>query len=645
MKTVSEYLAADGPVAQSMLDFTPRLQQQQMADAIAHAIDRGTVLVAEAGTGTGKTFAYLVPALLSGLKTLISTGTKNLQDQLFHRDLPVIREALDLSVTVALLKGRSNYLCKHRLSQAEQGNKIYTQSIIKKIIAIRDWSTTTVAGDIAEMSDISENDPVWSYVTSTADNCLGQDCRDYNDCYLVKARRQAQASDIVVINHYLLLSDMMIRDTGFGELLPAADAFIIDEAHQLHSVASKFFGISLSSQQIKELASDVVTAYIREINEDRNIINLCDQLNQAVQSMRLAMGTEVRRSAWHTLKDNSKLIEAIHDIINKLTELQNVLKPLSERSKTLDSYFARGQKIISSFNVLTLEPPEQHIHWFETYKRSFTLHLTPLDIGKEFNQQMEQLSGSWVFTSATLTVGEKFDHYLTEMGLPDTTETHAWQSPFDFMQQCLVYLPESMPEPAHWSYTEKVVQKALPVIEAYKGNTFFLFTSYRALNIAAEMLREHIDYPLLVQGEQPRDVLIKYFRQAGNAVLLGTYSFWEGVDVKGEALSCVIIDKLPFASPGDPVIKARIDAIRARGLNPFFAYQIPTAVINLKQGAGRLIRDNKDRGVLMLCDPRLKTKPYGKIFLNSLPSTPITTSINKVLAFIAKQEIQCAEQH
>lgn len=634
MQTPAEILSEKGPLAQHVNGFAPRSQQQAMAEAVAQTLEDGGMLVAEAGTGTGKTFAYLVPALLSGRKVIISTGTKNLQDQLFHRDLPVVRRALEIPVTVALLKGRANYLCLHRLELNASEGWFRSGVQLDKLRQIQTWKGQTQSGDIAELSAIPENDPIWSYATSTTDNCLGQECPCFNDCYLTRARRQAQAADVVVINHYLLFADMMLREDGFGELLPAADAFIIDEAHQLPETASNFFGISLSSNQLRGLARDATAEYMKEINETNELANCCDALQKAVADLRLALGGEIQRAPWRAIEQSVSTKQAIADVTQQLSALQTLLKPLAERSKGLESCFKRGCIIQQSFDMLTQDAPDDHIHWYETHRRTFTLHFTPLNIAEYFHKHVYDISGAWVFTSATLAVGDSFSHYVSRLGLEDA-ETRRWESPFDYQHQALCYIPEGIPQPNSRNHTSAVIKTASVLLETSRGRAFLLFTSYRALNEAADALRDSLTYPLLVQGDAPRDTLLEEFRSLGNAVLLGTSSFWEGVDVRGEALSLVLIDKLPFASPGDPVLQARIDALREQGANPFWEYQVPNAVISLKQGVGRLIRDTSDRGVLVICDPRLYTKSYGRIFLESLPPMPCTRSLQEVEEFFA----------
>jgi len=633
---VSFLLSEAGPFANSVPGFAAREQQQEMAERVAQALEKGEHLIAEAGTGTGKTFAYLVPAIMSQSKVLISTGTKNLQDQLFHKDLPIVTKALAVPATVALLKGRANYLCLHRLDLAEQEGQFRTPEIANSVVRIREWATTTFSGDIAEMSSISEEDMIWSSVTSNSDNCLGSDCDYFENCHLIEARRLAQAADIVVINHHLLFADMMLRDEGFSELLPQADAIIIDEAHQLPEVAASFFGESISGNQLLELARDCESEYLTEINEDPEFIRIASVLQKLTKDLRLSFGVEQRRSDWQSIAHDKEFNKAVLAVAEQLETLEKALTPLSERSKGLESCFDRCVVLRDRFKKLTTDVPADHVHWFETHKRSFVLHITPFDISDIFHAQMERMKVTWVFTSATLTVANNFDHFKQRLGI-ETNNAAIWDSPFDYGKQAVMYVPENLPEPTAPEYNAAVVENALPIIKACKGGIFFLFTSHKALQQAAELLDGEIDVPLMVQGDKPRDVLLSEFRHCGDAVLLGTSSFWEGVDVRGEALTCVIIDKLPFASPGDPVLKARIDNMRKNGGNPFMDYQLPTAVITLKQGAGRLIRDVNDRGVLMLCDPRLITKRYGKTFIDSLPAMMKTRNQKKVAGFLQSQ--------
>ncbi len=637
MQSLTELLGPDGPLAASVDGFAPRKQQQAMAEAVARTLEDGGSLVAEAGTGTGKTFAYLVPALNSARKIIISTGTRNLQDQLFHRDIPVVRHALGMPVEIALLKGRGNYLCHYRLALAQGEGRFQSRAVADKIVRIGEWGGRTQSGDIAECADIDEADTVWPVVTSTAENCLGQECSDYDRCFLVQARRNAQAADVVVVNHHLLFADMALRDQGVGELLPYADAFIVDEAHQLPDTASAFFGHSLSTNQILELGRDSRNEYLRDINETNVLASCVDGLQKSVQDLRLLFGSKLRRESWRAVSQKPGLPDAIEDVRDGLAQLEDLLHPLAERSKGLEKCLQRCVSLRERFEKITGDAAEENIQWFEVHHRSIAFHLTPIDVSKQFRENMQTLPGAWIFTSATLTVDDNFGHFTERLGIVEP-ECVQWESPFDFSNQALLYLPPGMPEPNSPDYTDAVIDVARQVVKQSEGRAFLLFTSYRALDRAAHVLRDELAYPVLVQGDAPRDVLLEKFRSAGNAVLLGTSSFREGVDVRGDALSCVIIDRLPFASPGDPVLQARIDAMRRRGLNPFFDFQLPAAVIALKQGAGRLIRDVSDRGVLVICDPRLRGKAYGKVFLKSLPSMPQTETIEDVERFFSTHD-------
>ncbi len=635
MQSISELLGANGILAQKLPGFAPRAAQQEMAEAVAEALAHQGVLIAEAGTGTGKTFAYLVPALLSGHKVIISTGTKNLQDQLFHKDLPLVRDALAVPVDVALLKGRANYLCPHRLHLALTEGHFNTRSQIAELQQIRQWSSSTRSGDIAELSELPEDSPIWSRVTSTADNCLGSDCDFIEECYLGYARRRAQEADILVVNHHLLFADMALRDEGFGELLPGANAFILDEAHQLPETASNFFGMAISGNQLFELARDSIAEDLREAGETARLRKAAGHLEKATRDLRLAFGKELRRGQWHEVATQQGIIDAITLVRESLDKLAAALEPLASRGKGLENCQRRCKELAASFNTLTGPSLENYIHWFETHKRSFSVNFTPLDVADVFRDKVEAHPASWILTSATLAVGEGFEHFQRRMGLGEA-RTCRWESPFDFPRQALLYVPPAMPEPNHPDYTASVVDLACELLKESEGRAFLLFTSHRALQQAAGLLRGRTDYPLLVQGEAPRARLLERFRELGNAVLLGTGSFWEGVDVRGEALSLVLIDKLPFASPGDPVLQARIDAIRRGGGNPFFDFQLPQAVISLKQGVGRLIRDVNDTGALVLCDPRLGTRAYGRVFLDSLPPMSRTRKFEVVQRFFAR---------
>lgn len=627
---IDELLGARGPLANSLPGFASRQSQQQMASAVGDALVRQEKLLVEAGTGTGKTFAYLLPALLSKKKVIIATGTKNLQDQLFQRDLPTLRKALALPSDVALLKGRANYLCVQRLDEHLSDLRFLTSDQILDLRIVQQWSLATKTGDIAEVDEIPEDSPVWPLATSTADNCFGHECPLIKKCYVAKARKLAQAADIIVINHHLFFADVVLRDTGFGELLPTAEAVIFDEAHQVPEIASQFFGHSISSRQLIELARDVQKEYQRK-KDHQALQTVANELEQAARQFRLAFGQGIQKTTWSRALEN-KIESARTDVIDALTELKMILKPVAQKSKVLENCLERTQELQHSFELLTSKAPDDQIHWFETFTKTVRIHHTPISIADTF-RKITDTEQAWIFTSATLAVSEDFSTYQKELGL-ENAKTLSLESPFDYQQQALMYLPQNMLQPQNDNYIHAVVDAALPVLKASRGRAFMLFTSHRALQLASQLLAGRINYPLLVQGDMSKTVLLQEFASLKNPILLGTNSFWEGVDVRGEQLSCVIIDKLPFASPGDPVFQARLTAMRKQGIEPFHEYQLPRAVIALKQGVGRLIRDVTDRGVLMICDPRLFEKSYGKIFLQSLPPFKQTQSLQATEQFI-----------
>lgn len=632
MTDTKQFFGDNGALAQVISGYQPRAAQLEMAEAIAKAIDDNENLIAEAGTGTGKTFAYLVPAIQSGKKVIISTGTKNLQDQLFNKDLPVIRKAMKTPFLAALLKGRANYLCTYRLTNSMTSSLGFSKEDAASLAKISSWAKRTKTGDVSEMSDVAEADPVWYQATSSIDNCLGQDCPDFAECFLVKARKKAQESEILVVNHHLLCADWSIRDNGFGELLPNAEVVIIDEAHQLADTASNFLGITVSAKQLNDLAKDSLMEYFKDATDIPALRTACEDLEHEVKDLRLAFGIELRRGDWQDIDNNPKLAAGMVAVKDQLQRVSDQLELASVKTKGLETCFKRADELVQQLKVILEDNSGKWIRWYETYKNTFSLSRTPLDIAGEFRAFMAQHKATWIFTSATLSVGNRFDHFANNLGLGNAA-TASWGSPFDFANQSLFYHPKGLPQPNDPDFIPRIVEFALPVLQASKGRAFFLFTSHRALQEAAALLRDKIDYPLLIQGSRPKGVLLDQFKDVGNAVLLGTSSFWEGVDVRGEALSCVIIDKLPFASPGDPVLKARMEAMAKQGRNPFFTYQLPTAVIALRQGIGRLIRDVTDRGVLMVCDPRLLKRSYGQIFLDSVPAMKRTRNIEDVQAF------------
>ncbi len=625
-----------GLLSENLDNFRHRPQQQDMSNAVHAALKSHSQLIVEAGTGVGKTFAYLIPALRSNQKVVISTGTKHLQDQLYFKDLPAILKILKLPVKTALLKGRANYLCLHRLEHHAPSAQMHNRQLSKKINIIKEWSQFTKTGEIAEVTAIFENDAVWPNVTSTIDNCLGAECPSYEKCHVVKARQKAQQADVVIINHHLFFADLALKMEGFGELLPTANCVIFDEAHQLPELASTFLATSTTSRQIKDLSSDVRAAQIEESPEIKEVQPVIEALQKAVADFQIALSGKNGRFPWFEIISVSKIEDQFDQLCKAVYQLSGVITPLSDRGKLMAKCVERCERIEQGLQLIS-EGNDERINWLECFDKGFKLHSTPLVVADSFQEFMRQYKCSWVFTSATLTVNAKFDHFQQQLGLVDA-ETLMLDSPYDYQNNTRLFLPVLGVEPNDRNYTHKVIDTVLPLLEANQGRAFLLFTSHRALRIAANYLSGHDDFTLLVQGDSPRRELLSIFSKSEHAVLLGTSSFWEGVDIRGEALSIVVIDKLPFAAPDDPVLSGRLQALRQTGENPFMKYQLPQAVISLKQGVGRLIRDEEDYGVVVICDPRMLTKPYGKTFINSLPNMLRTSSLDDAINFLELRE-------
>ncbi|MDE1989668.1 MAG: ATP-dependent DNA helicase [Betaproteobacteria bacterium] len=635
---------ASGALARALPGYRERASQQALAQAIYAALQEGKSLIAEAGTGTGKTFAYLVPALLAGGKVIVSTGTRTLQDQLFKRDIPMLRDALQLPLTVALLKGRSNYVCHYHLEQARLEGRFRDRAEVAHLQEVAAFVESSASGDIAELTSVPEHSGVWSLVTSTRDNCLGQQCPHHARCFVLAARKEALQADLVVVNHHLFFADIMLRDEGAGELLPQCNTVILDEAHQLPDTASTFFGQSLSTSQLIDLGRDAVAAALNAAVELGDISDAAMALQKAARDLRLSLPLKEGRLAQSQWSGHAGFEPALHHAFSCLDRLAQQLAGQEERSEALQAVAGQARALLAEGGHWQEQGGEgtDRVRWVECFSQSLHLHATPLSLASLLRPQWQSSPKSWIFTSATLSVKGDFTHYRQEMGL-EAVEALSWESPFDYARQSLLYVPDGLPQPAHPDYTLAVVEAALPVLVASAGRAFMLFTSHRALKEAHRLLKERIEtqslpFVLLQQGETARSELLRRFRNTPGAVLLGTSAFWEGVDVKGEALSTVIIDKLPFAPPDDPVTAARIEAMNREGRNAFMSYQLPQAVIALKQGAGRLIRDETDRGVLMLCDPRLLGKPYGRRIWMSLPPMRRTRELSEVEAFFAARE-------
>ncbi len=608
-----------------------------MAEAVATAIDARSRLVVEAGTGTGKTFAYLIPVLFSGAKVIVSTGTRNLQDQLFHRDLPLLAGLVGHPVRIALLKGRSNYLCRHRLALAVAAPPLpgFERARQRALGRIVRWSEATESGDISEVDSVADNDPIWAAVTSTRENCLGQDCPEFRRCHVLLARREAQAADLVVVNHHLLLADMALREEGFGELLPGAHAVILDEAHQFPEVAAQFFGTRFGSRVVLSLVRDAELEVTRAGLMDAAARAQLADLETSVSGLSLVLSGLGDRLEWAQLPDAA--LEAAEELAIALENLAERYEDVQIEVAAVRQCGRRAREAAGRLRGLLAYDDAAGLQWVENGPRYFSFEFIPFEVADRLRSQAEERPCAWVHTSATLAVGEDFAHYVQRVGAQGA-RTLRINSPFDYREQSRLYLPPGMPDPSDRNFNRALIDAAMPLLRAAGGRAFLLFTSHRALAEAAQLLREAMDgedrFPLLVQGDMPRDALIKRFREIGHAVLLGTASFWEGVDVRGPALSIVVIDRLPFASPEDPLLKARLEGLRRSGRNGFSEHQIPQAVLALKQGVGRLIRGSTDFGVVMIGDPRLRSRGYGRTFIASLPEMPVTTKIEEATAFL-----------
>ncbi|EGU9030755.1 DEAD/DEAH box helicase [Vibrio parahaemolyticus] len=632
---IAKTFSSDGALGKAIPGFQARQPQIDMAEAVSSAIKEQSQLVVEAGTGTGKTFAYLVPALLSGKKVIISTGSKNLQEQLYHRDLPLMVNALGFYGQVALLKGRSNYLCLDRLSRqmVESHTNESDPTLLTQLVKVRSWSSETKTGDLGDCEDLPEDSMIIPTITSTNDNCLGKECPSYTDCFVLKARKRAMDSDIVVVNHHLFLADLAIKEAGFGELIPEADVFIFDEAHQLPDIASEYFGQSVSSRQIHDLAKDIEIAYRTEAKDMRQLQKVGDKLLQSAMDMRIVLGEPGFRGNWREAMQSESIKRELVRLTDSLDLAIDVLKLALGRSQLLDTAFERANLIKGRIDRVCDVDITGYSYWYDTSPRHFTLHITPLSVADKFHEQIEIKQGAWIFTSATLAVSGDFKHFTDRLGLKPKQQ-FSLPSPFDYEKQARLCVPRYLPEPNSPGLADKLVRMLAPVIEENDGRCFFLCTSHSMMRELGEKFREVLDLPVLMQGEMSKQKTLAEFMELGNALLVATGAFWEGIDVRGDALSCVIIDKLPFTAPDDPLLKARIEDCRLRGGEPFAEVQIPDAVITLKQGVGRLIRDQKDHGALIICDNRLVTRDYGGTFLGSLPPIPRTRDLERIKAFL-----------
>jgi len=633
---LDSYFQAGSPLAGVLDGFSHRPEQLAMARLVVRAMDEERHLAVEAGAGTGKTMAYLVPALLSGQRVVIATATRTLQDQLYHRDLPVVSRALGRPAVVAQLKGRSNYLCRYRLARATAYPDELGRAGLRDLRAIGQWAERTVAGDVGELAGVPEGSPAWPLVTSTADNCLGGKCPNLEQCHVVAARRKAVEADIAIVNHHLLLADLTLKDDGFGRLLPGADVIVVDEAHRFPETAQSLFDVSFGSRALDDLLREAAT-------EARQ----AGALSAPLES-RMAAAAAASAEAAATVPAGGEPVAltaapaactaALGRLAEEIEGLGGALAAHAEASAGLARCAERAEALAAAAGRIAGWEALSDLAWAQSARAGFTVHMTPLDASRQIRELVEGQGCTWIFTSATLAVGDDFSHFSRRIGI-EPLDTHRIDSPFDYAACARLYLPPGLPQPAAPDYTGRCVEAVAPVLQASRGRAFVLFTSRRALARAAELLAQggH-GHALLVQGTAPRSRLLEEFTRTDNAVLLGTSTFWEGVDIRGPALVVVAIDRLPSASPGDPLMQARLELIRRSGGDPFRDYQLPQAVLALRQGVGRLIRGYGDYGIVIICDPRLTGRGYGRTFLASLPPMPVVRTAGDACAFLAEKE-------
>lgn len=640
---VDDAFADDGPLAQALPTFEPRHSQREMAAATADIFEDGGVLLAEAGTGTGKTLAYLVPAILSRQRVLISTGTKNLQDQIYDKDLPALRDALDVPFTATSMKGRGNYLCLHRFDDLRERNELRTPVELEYLESLKQWSTQTETGDRSEVEDLPDDVAIWHEISATSENCLGSDCPQYDECFVTRMRQRANESDIVIVNHHLLCADASVRQSAYGEVIPSCSYAVIDEAHQLEDVATQYFGVAVSNYRLDELARDAhrvlsadpATADQATADSHRVVDRTRDHASVFFGALLLRGVTGERTRV--TEDELAPATEAARGLMTSLTDLEHALSQIPDASEDMHALGRRATEIRDQLTFLMAASDTDFVYFLEVRGKGVFLRAAPIDVSHIVRDVLLQRNQGTVLTSATLTVDGSFDYLRGRLGLADAFEVRL-PSEFNFETQAILYLPKRMPDPRHDSFATSVASELMELLTLTQGRAFVLFTSYANLRSVHAQLATRMPYPLLAQGSAPRTVLLREFRTTPHSVLLATSSFWQGVDVAGDALSCVVIDKLPFASPGDPITSARMEAIANRGGDAFGDYQVPMAILALLQGLGRLIRHRQDRGVLALLDPRIRTKGYGARFLASLPPAPVVHDLQQVADFLSPSD-------
>ena len=635
---IENFFKNSGPLSKIVSGFHEREDQVEMAKIVNEAIEEKNSLIVEAGTGVGKTFSYLVPALINGGKVVISTATKNLQDQLFFKDIPTVRDALKIPIDINILKGRSNYICQLRMENALLEGKFLNKEDAKYIHEIKRISDHSVTGEISEFNNIPETSSIWPFVTSTKENCLGQDCEFYKSCFLIKARKKAITSEVVIVNHHLFFADLVLKDAELSEILPKATTVIFDEAHQIPEIASIFFGQNISTNQIIYLIQDVQQILSHHVNDKEKFFELSKSIIDTTHILNSFFEVRNQRIGIEKIEKLDSFKEEIIVLLVHLDKLCKFFHVYSDQDVEFKKLLERTEEIVSKLKNWNKQTEQNYVYWVEIFLKSIQFNITPISIADNFRKFQEASETAWIFTSATLAVNSSFDHFQSLMGL-ENAETKLLKSPFNYSENAYLYVPKDMPESSNRLFNNHLVSHIYPLIIASKGRAFILSTSIKSMNEITSLLkdefeRNNISYPILTQGTGSKTKLLEQFKSHGNAILIGSLSFWEGVDVRGSNLSLVIIDKLPFQSPGDPIFESKINMLSDKGINAFMTFQLPKAIIALKQGAGRLIRDEMDKGVLMICDQRIVSKPYGKRFWRSLPDFKRTREQDDVIEFL-----------